>query len=164
MPETSDDAMWDSIGADVRVDTLAKPRDERAVEREAERLSYQVVECRVRKCFARADGDTAQVDELDRKIGLLKAARRSLFIGREERTEEKRYLVVSWEEDCLEDVRDRLLGQIGQRIREQSNALAKGDTARASDLNEEIIALDDRRDSVYSLYYDSPEGAIDGPK
>ena len=163
MSDTSDDAPWDSLGGDERDDSSGNPRDEREVEREARRLSYQVVECRVRRCFARADGDTDQVDELDRKICLLKARRRSLFIGREE-PEENRYRIASWEEDCLEDERGRLLGLFGQRIRERRDALAKGDTARASDLTKEIIALDDRRDSVYSLYYDSAEGTIDGPK
>lgn len=163
MSEPNDDAKWDSIGGGVRADPWSILGDEREVEREAERLSHQVVECKVKRCFARADGDAEQVDELDRKIRLLKARRRSLFIGKEE-PEEKRYRVVMWEEDCLEDERDRLLGQFGQRIRERRNAMAKGDTARTSELTKEIIALRERRQSVYSLYYDSAEGTTDGPK
>ena len=139
-------------------DPGAPHSDTPKVEREARQLSYQVVELEVRRRFAQLDGDNDQVEEAVRRIGELKARRRELFIGREE-PEEDRYFIASREEFCLELESDRIQNRIGELIHERRNAIANGDTARGGDLDGEILALEERRDSVYSLFYGTAEGS-----
>ena len=131
------------------------------LERDARSLSQRVVECTVAQCFADEDGDTERVADLGREIASLRVRRRALFAGASE-PPEKRHRIVRWLEGFVEDERARLLGQMGECIRGRDAAVSAGDTARVSDLTEELTALRRRRQTAYSVCYDRlDEGTTD---
>ena len=137
-------------------DPGAPSGDTREVEREARTLSHEMVKLEVRRRFAQIDGETHEVEEAVREIRELRDRRQALLTGTDE-PQETRYQIARWEEYCLESERDRILDQMSERIGKRREATAKGETERASELTREIIALRQRRSSVYALFYGAAE-------